>query len=162
MTDAAIAESGRAAQALWRMRESDPGSAAQRTAVTARHLGRGLRACPSSSSARGAALEARFPGVRIVCFGHVGDGNLHYNSYVRGRQRADAAAREAHDVNRVVYDVVQRSAASSAPSTASGRRKREEIKRYKSAVELELMRALKRTLDPQGIMNPGKVLEADE
>jgi FAD/FMN-containing dehydrogenase len=104
------------------------------------------------------ALDERFPGVDVICFGHMGDGNLHYNAFVPGRDRGDAAAREARDVTDLVYDIVQRFGGSFSAEHGIGLAKVPELARYKSAVELELMRALKRMLDPHNIMNPGKVL----
>ncbi|HTN28276.1 MAG TPA: FAD-linked oxidase C-terminal domain-containing protein, partial [Burkholderiales bacterium] len=85
-------------------------------------------------------------------FGHVGDGNLHYNVGDQGLQ-----ARRS-DVNRIVYDVVASLGGSISAEHGLGQLKREEIKRHKQALELELMRTLKRALDPNGLMNPGKVL----
>jgi FAD/FMN-containing dehydrogenase len=105
-----------------------------------------------------AALEKSFPGVRIICFGHLGDGNLHYNAFVAGRRRDNPDDRAATDVNRVVHDVVQRFGGSFSAEHGIGQSKRGELAHYKSAVEIELMRALKHALDPHGIMNPGKVL----
>ena len=104
------------------------------------------------------ALELRCPGANVICFGHLGDGNLHYNTYVPGRNRSDAAAREAHDVTDLVYDLVQRYGGSFSAEHGVGLAKVAELKRYKSEVELDMMRAIKRALDPHGLMNPGKVL----
>ena len=104
------------------------------------------------------ALETRFPGVRIICFGHVGDGNLHFNAFVPGRERDDAKARAATDVNRIVHDIVHQLGGSVSAEHGIGQSKRDELRRYKSEVELALMRTLKQALDPHNLMNPGKVL----
>ena len=96
-----------------------------------------------------AALRQRFPDARIVAFGHVGDGNIHYNCFT-------SAA--APDVNRIVYEVVSSLQGSISAEHGLGVLKREQIKRYKDPLELELMRSIKRALDPHGLMNPGKVL----
>ncbi len=107
----------------------------------------------------GAALRQRWPGLRIVAFGHIGDGNIHYNASLGDpRQNEAFIAQHEHDVNRVVYDVVAALDGSISAEHGLGQLKREEIARYKSALELELMRGIKRALDPQGLMNPGKVL----
>jgi FAD/FMN-containing dehydrogenase len=83
---------------------------------------------------------------------------LHYNAWIPGRSRSDAAAREAHDVTDLVYDIVHRYGGSFSAEHGIGRAKVEELKRYKSAVEVDLMRTVKQALDPRGMMNPGKVL----
>jgi FAD/FMN-containing dehydrogenase len=106
----------------------------------------------------GAALLARFPDIRIVAFGHVGDGNIHYNCSKAARQEAEPFFAQAPEVNRIVYDTVRSLDGSISAEHGLGALKREEIRRYKSALELDLMRAIKRTLDPHGLMNPGKVL----
>jgi FAD/FMN-containing dehydrogenase len=107
-----------------------------------------------------AALERKFPGADLICFGHLGDGNLHYNVFIPGRSRSDATAREAHDVTDLVYDIVQRYGGSFSAEHGIGLAKVAELEHYKSGVELDLMRAVKRALDPKGLMNPGKVLSA--
>ena len=105
-----------------------------------------------------AALQQAFPGIRIVAFGHVGDGNLHYN-----QSRAEAGENAAFiaaqpKVNEIVHDLVHALGGSISAEHGIGQLKREEILRYKSPLEMEMMRAIKRTFDPQGLMNPGKVL----
>ena len=97
-------------------------------------------------------LAARYPDVRIYAFGHVGDGNIHYNV---GPERLVA---ERAAVNRIVYDTVAELGGSISAEHGLGQLKRDEIRAHKSPLELELMRRLKQTLDPQGLMNPGKVL----
>jgi FAD/FMN-containing dehydrogenase len=105
------------------------------------------------------ALRTAYPGLRIVAFGHMGDGNIHYNvSLQDAAQNRAFVERNEHDVNRIVYGVVARLDGSISAEHGLGQLKREEIVHYKSALELELMRSIKRTFDPQGLMNPGKVL----
>lgn len=105
-----------------------------------------------------AALQQAYPGVRIVAFGHIGDGNIHYNaSMTDPLQNADFLA-HIKQVNRIVYDIVARLNGSISAEHGLGQLKREEIYRYKSALELELMRSIKNTFDPQGVMNPGKLI----
>jgi FAD/FMN-containing dehydrogenase len=107
----------------------------------------------------GAALRQEYPGVRIVAFGHVGDGNIHYNLSMPDAERNKAfLAQYEHDVHHSVYDIVARLEGSIAAEHGLGQLKREEITHYKSPLELELMRNIKHTLDPAGLMNPGKVL----
>ena len=99
-----------------------------------------------------AGLRARYPDVRIYAFGHVGDGNIHYNV---GPERLVS---ERAAVNRIVYDTVAELGGSISAEHGLGQLKRDEIRAHKSPLELELMRRLKNTLDPKGLLNPGKVL----
>ena len=106
-----------------------------------------------------AALHAAFPGVRIVAFGHIGDGNIHYNiSMADAARNAEFIERSENKVNRIVYEIVAQLEGSISAEHGLGQLKREEITRYKSPLELEMMRSIKQALDPQGLMNPGKVL----
>ena len=157
--DATIAESGNQSQALWRIRESIPEAARGESGMLYRHdVSVAVSAVPEFVREAGPALEKRFPGVQVICFGHLGDGNLHYNAFVPGRSRSDAAARDAHDVTDLIYDIVQRFGGSFSAEHGIGLAKVNELVRYKSPVEVDLMRSIKRTLDPHGLMNPGKVL----
>ncbi|MBY0270444.1 MAG: FAD-binding oxidoreductase [Burkholderiales bacterium] len=161
VVDAVIAENRTQAQALWHMRESIPEGARQEPVMVYRHdIAVAVGRIPEFIREAQAALEKRFPDVRLICFGHLGDGNLHYNAYIPGRLRADAAARDAHDVTETVYDIVRQYSGSFSAEHGIGLSKVAELARYKSAVELDLMRTIKRALDPQGLLNPGKVLQA--
>jgi len=157
--DATIAESGGQSQALWRIRETIPEAARGESGMLYRHdISVAVSAVPDFVREAGPALEQSFPGAKLICFGHLGDGNLHYNAFIPGRSRSDPAAREAHDVTDLVYDIVQRFGGSFSAEHGVGLAKVNELVRYKSPVEVDLMRAIKRTLDPHGLMNPGKVL----
>jgi FAD/FMN-containing dehydrogenase len=157
--DAVIAGNRTQAQALWHMRESIPEGARQEPVMVYRHdIAVAVGRVPEFIREAQAALEARFAGVQLICFGHLGDGNLHYNAYLPDRLRSDAAARDAHDVTETVYDIVQRYGGSFSAEHGIGLSKVAELARYKSSVELDLMRTVKAALDPTGIMNPGKVL----
>jgi FAD/FMN-containing dehydrogenase len=98
--------------------------------------------------------------VRPVNFGHLGDGNLHYNITrpATGFTEDEWMTNASEPVNRIVHDCVARFNGSISAEHGLGQLKREEIKRYKSEIELDVMRAIKAALDPKGIMNPGKVL----
>jgi FAD/FMN-containing dehydrogenase len=158
VTDAALAESDAQAQALWRIRESIPDASKSEGLLYRHDISVPTSDIPSFIEEAGARLEAAFPGVRIVCFGHIGDGNLHYNCYVPGRMRDDPVAIAATDVNEVVFRLVHERSGSISAEHGIGQAKVAELPHYKSAVELEVMHRLKRVLDPQGIMNPGKVV----
>jgi FAD/FMN-containing dehydrogenase len=159
VTDVTIAGSGAQSEALWRIRESIPEAARGEAGMLYRHdIAVAVSAIPEFIREAGPAIESRFPGANVICFGHLGDGNLHYNAYVPGRMRSDAAARGAHDVTDLVYDLVQRFGGSFSAEHGIGLAKVRELERYKSAVEIDLMRTVKRALDPRGLLNPGKVL----
>ena len=153
-----VAQSGEQAEQLWILRESV--SEAQKIeGFSIKHDISVPVSCIGEFLDRaGAALQAAYPGIRIVAFGHVGDGNLHYNQSKpeAGENAAFIAAQS--QVNRIVHDIVHDLGGSISAEHGIGQLKREELQRYKSAVELDMMRAVKRALDPQGIMNPGKVL----
>ena len=149
LADAALAQSGEQARALWHIRETVP--EAQFTNV--KHD----VSVPISKTAEfieraAARLRARYPDVRIYAFGHVGDGNIHYNV---GPERLVA---ERPAVNRIIYDTVAELGGSISAEHGLGQLKRDEIRAHKSPLEMELMRRLKEALDPKGLMNPGKVL----
>ncbi len=103
-------------------------------------------------------LQQTFPGCRLVTFGHLGDGNLHYNvAAPAGVAEQEFLARQA-EVNRIVHDSVHHCGGSISAEHGLGALKREEILRYKSPVEVGLMRSIKQALDPLNLMNPGKVI----
>jgi len=156
--DAVVAGSEAQVAALWKLREGI--SEAQN------HEGPSLKhdiSVPVSSIAAFIAqaderLQQAFPGVRIVCYGHVGDGNLHYNiSKPLGSEDAPFKA-QAEAIMHLIYDVTAAFAGSISAEHGLGQAKREAARRYKDPLELELMRSLKQTLDPAGLMNPGKLL----
>ena len=104
------------------------------------------------------ALRNAFPGVRIVAFGHMGDGNIHYNvSMPDAGQNTTFIAQQENAVNKMVYSVVRELDGSISAEHGLGQLKRVTIRDYKDPLELELMRDIKQALDPQGLMNPGKV-----
>lgn len=159
VADAVVAENEAQSRSLWHLRESVPEAARGEAGMLYRHdIAVAVSKIPEFIREAQSALLSHFPGANIICFGHLGDGNLHYNAFVPGRDRTDAAAREAQDVTAVVYDIVQRYHGSFSAEHGVGLAKLDEMTRYKSAVEIALMRTLKQTLDPKGIMNPGKVL----
>jgi FAD/FMN-containing dehydrogenase len=147
--DAALAASAAQSQALWRIRETIP--EAQFTNVK-HDISVPVSKVPELIERAGAALQAAFPGEPVYAFGHIGDGNIHYN--VGG----EALLARRDEVNRVVYGVLDALGGSISAEHGLGQLKREEIRRHKGALELELMRTLKQALDPKGLMNPGKVL----
>ena len=106
-----------------------------------------------------AAVAAALPGIRPVAFGHLGDGNIHYNlSQPTGMDRDDYLARW-DDINRIVDDIVMKMGGSFSAEHGIGQLRRGELVHYKSAVEVAMMRRRKAAFDPQGIKNPGTIVE---
>jgi FAD/FMN-containing dehydrogenase len=156
--DATIARSAAQARALWALRENI--SEAQKIeGLSIKHdISLPVSRIPEFIARCDTALGENFPGVRTVCFGHLGDGNLHYNQSQSAGQDNAAFIAQSAAVNRIVHDLVHELGGSISAEHGLGQLKREEILRYKSAVEMDMMRAVKRALDPQGLMNPGKIL----
>ncbi len=148
-SDAALAHSGEQSRQLWRIRETLPEA---QFANVKHDISVPLSDIPAFIARTGEALRRAFPQAEIFCFGHVGDGNLHYNV---GPQ---ALMPERGRVNEIVYGVVRELGGSISAEHGLGQLKRQEVLVQKSAVEMELMRAVKRALDPAGLMNPGKVI----
>jgi len=148
-TNAVVAKNESEARALWAIRESVP--EAQFSNVK-HDISVAVSSVPALIERVDAAIGKAFPGTRIFCFGHVGDGNLHYNI-------GDAAllGRRA-EVSRIVYQAVDALGGSISAEHGLGQLKRAEIALHKAPLELELMRAVKKALDPAGLMNPGKVV----
>ena len=147
--EAVLAQSVEQARSLWRLRESIP--EAQFSNVK-HDISVPVSKIPEFIGISDAALKSAFPQAQIYCFGHVGDGNLHYNI----GPATLLAQREA--VNAIVYEGVARFGGSISAEHGLGQLKREAIRVQKPPLELELMRVLKGALDPKGLMNPGKVL----
>ena len=157
-TDAALARSKDQARTFWRLRENI--SEAQKVeGVSIKHdISLPVSRIPEFLDRCDTALAEAFPGLRIVCFGHLGDGNLHYNQSKLEAQENAAFIAQSDAVNRIVHDLVAELGGSISAEHGLGQLKRDEILRYKSEVEMDMMRAIKKSLDPKGLMNPGKVL----
>lgn len=158
IADAAIAETVAQSRALWHLRESIP--------LSEKAFGKSVKhdiSLPVSAIARfvketNALLQQSFPGVEHVVFGHLGDGNLHYNVAAgTGRTEAELLAQQDR-IFAIVLDSVARFDGSISAEHGIGQLKRGLLPRYKDPVAMALMRDIKRALDPLGIMNPGKLL----
>lgn len=157
--DAVVAESLAQSQALWHVRESIPLAQAEEGLNIKHDISVPVSAIPAFVEQTDARLEERWPGVRLVNFGHLGDGNLHYN--VQAPAGADGArflAESEHAVNTVVFDSVAAFGGSFSAEHGIGSLKRDELAQRKSPVALQMMRGIKAALDPQGLLNPGRVL----
>ena len=156
--DAILAGSAGQAQAMWRLREGIPdaqrregGSIKHDISVPAARAGDFLQEAD-------AAIATAVPGARVCAFGHLGDGNLHYNISQPAGADEDGFLQKWSDVARLVHNLAVKHGGSISAEHGIGQLKREDLVRYKDPVALDLMRTIKRTLDPHNIMNPGKVL----
>ena len=159
VSDAAIAENIAQSKAMWHLRESIPLAQAEEGLNIKHDISLPVSRIPGFVASTDAALKAAFDGVRLVNFGHLGDGNLHYNVQAPvGVAAGDFLRDQEPRVNALVYDAVIAHGGSISAEHGIGALKREELSQRKSPVALSLMRAVKKALDPQGIMNPGRVL----
>ncbi|HPA90555.1 MAG TPA: FAD-binding oxidoreductase [Quisquiliibacterium sp.] len=160
ITDAAIAASIAQSQAFWALRERIP-EAQTRDGNNVKHdISLPISAVEPFVRTTDAAIERAFPGARMVTFGHLGDGNLHYNvAPPEGTSFSDFKRHEPA-LNRLVHDAVASFGGSFSAEHGLGQLKVGENVRYKSALDIRLMQAVKHALDPLGLMNPGKVLPA--
>jgi FAD/FMN-containing dehydrogenase len=157
-TDASIAQSSSQAERLWALREN-VSEAQRREGPNIKHdIALPVSAVPAFLRECDEALLSAFPGSRLVTFGHLGDGNLHYNLSAPPACDPRGFMDNAGRANRIVHDLVARHGGSFSAEHGIGRLKRDDLVRYKSVAEIAAMRAVKAALDPAGIMNPGKVL----
>jgi FAD/FMN-containing dehydrogenase len=155
--DAAVARSGEQAAALWALREN-LAEAQRLDGPNIKHdISVPVSAIPGFLDEAAAALSQALPGLRFVAFGHLGDGNLHYNLAAPEGVAPEAFLANTARANRMVHDLVAAHGGSISAEHGIGQQKNAEMLRYKSEVELDLMRAVKRALDPVAIMNPGKI-----
>ena len=162
LSDAVLARSERERAAFWRLRETIP-EAQRREGVGLKHdIAVPVSRLADFVARAGSWIAAHVPDGRLVAYGHAGDGNLHFNvSALPGADAARFLARAAA-VRRYVHDLVRDCGGSFSAEHGIGQLKVEELERYTSPVELALMQAIKHAIDPQHIMNPGKVLRRAE
>ncbi len=159
ITNAAVATSSLQSKAMWQLRESIPLAQSVEGLNIKHDIALPVSAIAGFVADTDAALLCAFPGVRLVNFGHLGDGNLHYN--VQAPEGVDGQAfLHAHEaaVNTLVYDALAVYGGSISAEHGIGALKRDELARRKSPVALKMMRAIKLALDPQNLMNPGRLL----
>jgi FAD/FMN-containing dehydrogenase len=158
VTDAVLADSMAQRRALWRLRESIPEAQKHEGGSIKNDISIPLSRLAVFLDQATAAVERAMPGIRVVAFGHLGDGNIHFNlSQPPGIDRAAFLA-EWGRIERIVADVAAGLGGSFAAEHGIGTLKRDGLVRYKSPVAIDLMRAIKRALDPANLLNPGKVL----
>jgi FAD/FMN-containing dehydrogenase len=160
VTDGTVAQSGQQADEFWQVREQLPEANRIVGSISSHDISVPLGALPEFV-ARAKETVARFGSFRINCFGHVGDGNLHFNVFPA--VGADRAQHDAvrHEIQHAVHDLVHALGGSFSAEHGVGRLKVADLERYGDPAKLSAMRAIKQALDPQGIMNPGAVLRPE-
>jgi FAD/FMN-containing dehydrogenase len=159
VSDAVVAENLSQAQTLWQVRESIPLAQAQEGLNIKHDISVPVSAMAAFVASTDALLAKIIPGVRLVNFGHLGDGNLHYNVQAPVGQDAAAFLREREaEVNKIVFDAVMAHGGSISAEHGVGSLKVAHLAHYKSPVAMATMRAIKHALDPLNLMNTGRVL----
>ncbi|MGO4352208.1 FAD-binding oxidoreductase [Rhizobium sp. RAF36] len=159
--DAAIASSVAQQQALWHMRESMSEAQKPEGGSIKHDVSVPVSRMPHFMAEAAEAVMAAMPGARICAFGHMGDGNIHYNiSQPIGADKNAFIARW-HEMNGIVHGIVRAHGGSISAEHGIGQLKRDELAAIRSEIEMDLMRRIKRAFDPAGIMNPGKVVSLD-
>ena len=160
VTDAVVAESLAQAQGLWQIRESIPLAQATEGLNIKHDISIPVSRIPQFVAETDALLQTKIPGIRLVNFGHLGDGNLHYN--VQAPAGADGPAflkNHEDEVNTWVFDQVKAFNGSISAEHGIGSLKADKLAHYKDPTALAMMKAIKQALDPQNIMNPGRVIK---
>lgn len=156
--DAVVARSEAQRTALWRLRESIPAAQKGAGGSIKHDVSVPVSRIPVFLDRATAAVERAIPGVRVVAFGHVGDGNIHFNLSQPEAMDKSAFLALWEETNRLVHDIVQELDGSISAEHGIGCLKIDELARTKDPVELAMMRAIKTALDPRNLMNPGKIL----
>jgi FAD/FMN-containing dehydrogenase len=156
--DAVVATSLAQSRGLWQVREHIPLAQAAAGKNIKHDISLPISRIAEFIETTDAQLQQAFPDCQLVCFGHLGDGNLHYNVAPPDGAAHDDFLANQDAINRIVHDSVDAFSGSISAEHGIGALKRGDLARYKSAVELDMMRAIKAALDPLGIMNPGKIL----
>jgi FAD/FMN-containing dehydrogenase len=159
VSDAVVAESMAQAKALWHIRESIPLAQAEEGLNIKHDISINVSRIPEFVRVTDALLLKHYPGARLVNYGHLGDGNLHYN--VQAPEEQDAAKflnEQEQAINSLVYDSVAKFKGSISAEHGVGSLKVEKLEHHKSPVALHLMRSIKQALDPANLMNPGRVI----
>ncbi len=157
VTDAAVAQSRTQAKDFWHLRETISEAAKREGAAIKHDISVPVASIPAFIAEATAAVLKKYPGARPVCFGHMGDGNLHFN--FNAPIGGDAAfAAEWDEMQLIVHDIVKSYSGSISAEHGIGQMKRDILPRYKSSEELDAMRLLKAAFDPKNILNPGKTV----
>jgi FAD/FMN-containing dehydrogenase len=160
--DAVVARNEAQARAFWHLRESHAEAGRHDDPACSFDISVAVEKIPSFIEACNAACVLAVPGLRPRPMGHMGDGNLHYTfSAPEGVEERAAFAPSVKVLDRIVHDTIAQFDGSISAEHGIGSAKLLELERYRSQAELDVMRAIKKALDPRGIMNPGKVIRVD-
>ena len=159
--DAAIAQNERERESFWKLRETIPEAQRLDGASLKHDVSLPIVVLPEFVERASAWICEHVPEGRLVAYGHVGDGNLHFNLNQAPGVEKDAFLAREPETKRAIHDLVREFGGSFSAEHGIGRLKVEELERYALPAELELMRAVKRAFDPNGILNPGKIFRAD-
>ena len=159
VSDAVLAENLGQAKALWHVRESIPMAQVEEGPNIKHDISIAVSRIPEFVTVTDQLLRAAIPGVRLVNFGHLGDGNLHYNVQApEGQDAAQFMLSHEDEVNTLVFDSVTGFGGSISAEHGVGFLKVDKLEKHKSQVALDMMRSIKRALDPHNLMNPGRVI----
>ncbi len=158
IADAVIAASETQARQIWYLRDILPETEVREGASIKHDVSVPISRVAEFIARATAMMEREMAGIRVIAFGHVGDGNIHFNlSHPEGMEGSEFLGHSGR-LNRMIHDLVAELGGSFSAEHGIGRLKRDELAHYHSKIELDLMRAIKKTLDPDNIMNPGKVI----
>lgn len=158
ITDAVIANSIQQSKELWSIRETIPEAQLKLGTIIKHDISLPISALPSFIESTGVKLQKHYPNANTIIFGHLGDGNLHYNLAPNSPELSGWIEENRAPINQLIHDEVYKYTGSFSAEHGIGQSKKDELPLRKSVVEIELMRAIKKALDPKNIMNPGKVL----
>ena len=157
--DAVVAATAAQAKQLWHIRES-MNDAQRIEGISIKHdISVPVSAIPSFLNQAEILLNKDYPGVRIVAFGHIGDGNIHYNLSMDDLEANGPFIKQRPEINKKIYDLVESLGGSFSAEHGIGQLKIRELEHYRGEVAMDLMRKIKLAFDPKGIMNPGKMID---
>jgi len=156
--DAVVAESAQQRDTLWQLRETIPEAQVVEGASIKHDVSVPVSRVPEFMIKAKHLVEVALPGSRIVAFGHLGDGNIHYNLTLPEGGEGEVFLEHWPDINKVIHDLIIALGGSFSAEHGIGQLKKQDLKRYGSPTTISVMRSIKASLDPSGIMNPRKVL----